>query len=155
MALPEHILVVEDPTRLFSLVSSLMDQYAESQSGVAFDPDAWEAALAPLDFQLTMIDHFLGTWEGSGSFVNEARGWWDEQERIKKSLVAFGCEQTAEMFDEAAELGMQIATRYDSDQDITPEQAERREQLNQLANEDVSCVKLASFIREHQHEFLR
>jgi hypothetical protein len=102
-----------------------------------------------------MLVHFLGTWEGSGSFVNEAENWWDEHVRVKKALIAFGCETTAVLFDEAAELGMQIANRYDSDQEITPEQSARREEMNRIANEDVSYEKLAAFIRQHHHKFLQ
>jgi hypothetical protein len=99
--------------------------------------------------------HFLGTWENSGSFVNEAGGWWPDEKRVKEALFAFHCGKTAKMFDEAAELGMQIANRYDSDQDITPEQEAQRKKINRKAEEDVSYEKLAAFIREHQGKFLK
>jgi hypothetical protein len=154
MPLPAHVLTHSAPMDVVYSAGEIIDQYAESMSGTAFDPDIWEEKLGKWDFHLAMLVHFLGTWEGSGSFVNEADDWRDQEGRIKSSLVAFGCERAAQLFDEAAELSFRIGERCNSDKDISPEQATRREEINREANEDVSYEKLANFLRAHRDRFI-
>lgn len=155
MALPAHALAGDDAMGIAYGVGSLLDEYAKSRSGVDFDPDAWEAVLEPLELHYAVLIHFMGGWENSGSFAYAAECWRDMAERVKGALVVFGCERAAELFDAAAAISVEIGDTYAADIDITPEQGDRRVQLNREADADVPYAKLAAFLRAHAGEFLK
>lgn len=148
MTIPDDLWAITEDERFFRKVGIWLDGEAKKLTGCGYDLDVWQAQMPTLIFHLVVLSHFLGTWENSGSFVNEAVGWGYQKTRVKEALEAFGCETTSALFDSAAQLGRLIENQYDSGQDITDEQATRRDEINRTAEEDVSYEKLAAFIRK-------
>lgn len=155
MPIPLELLApTDDDWQFFLDVGGWMSSQALHMNEGRFDCSEWSEFLPPLDLHLAVMTHFMGTWENSGSFTNEVQGWDVDRSFVTAALEAFGCHVASSLWPEAMATELAIDQIYSTDVDsLPPELNDRRESINEMANDDVTYKKLSDFIRQHRDEF--